>query len=142
MTTKYVRYQGGVIVKKKLLVVAAIILGIAALAFKLVEVAVALVVVWGCLIWMIWKKKAELAEKHLKRLKALLLGAGISFVVAIVGVIMHNALYAMNEIEEHTWFIVAIVALYVFVGATIGSAVIFLKGRRKTTQRNTEISTI
>ena len=128
--------------KKKLLVGAAIILGIAALVFNVVTVAVALVVVWGYLIWMIWKKKAELAEKHLKRLKALLLGAGISFVVAIVGVIMHNALYAMNEIEEHTWFIVAIVALYVFVGATIGGAVIFLKGRRKTTQRNTEISTI
>ena len=119
--------------KKKLLVGAAIILGIAALAFKLVEVAVALVVVWGCLIWMIWKKKVELDEKHLKRLKALLLGAGISFVVAIVGVIMHNVLYAMNEVEEHTWFLVAIVALYVFSAAIIGGLIIFLKGRRKTT---------
>jgi nitrate reductase gamma subunit len=131
-----------VIVKKKLLVGAAIILGIAAAAFQIVSLAIALLVVWGYLTWMIWKKKVKLAEKHLKRLKALLLGAGISFVVAIVGVIMHNALYAMNEIEEHAWFIVAIVALYVFVGATIGGAVIFLKGRRKTTQRNTEISTI
>jgi hypothetical protein len=122
-----------VIVKKKLLVGAAIILGIAVLVFQMVNVALALVVVWGCLIWMIWKKKAELAEKHLKRLKALLLGAGISFVVAIVSVIMHNALYAMNEVEEHTWFLVAIVALYVFSAATIGGLVIFLKGRRKTT---------
>ena len=119
--------------KKKLLVGAAIILGIAAMVFNVVTVALALVVVWGCLIWMIWKKKAELAEKYLKRLKALLLGAGISFVVAIVGVIMHNALYAMNEVEEHTWFLVAIVALFVFSTATIGGLVIFLKGRRKTT---------
>ena len=119
--------------KKKLLVGAAIILGIAAAAFQIVSVAIALLAVWGYLTWMIWKKKAELAEKHLKRLKALLLGAGISFVVAIVGVIMHNVLYAMNEVEEHTWFLVAIVALYVFSAATIGGVVIFLKGRRKTT---------
>ncbi len=119
--------------KKKLLVGAAIILGIAALVFRMVEIALALVVVWGCLIWMIWKKKAELAEKHLKRLKLLLLGAGIPFVVAIVGVIMHNALYAMNEVEEHTWFLVAIVALYVFSAAIIGGLIIFLKERRKTT---------
>ncbi len=128
--------------KKKLLVGAAIILGIAVLVFMIVTAAVALVIVWGYLIWMIWKKKAELAEKHLKRLKAFLLGAGISFVVAIVGVIMHNALYAMNEVEEHTWFLVAIVAFYVFSAATVGGVVIFLKGRRKTTQRNTEINTI
>ncbi len=53
--------------------------------------------------------------------------------VAIVGVIMHNALYAINEVEEQTWFLVAIVALYVFSAATIGGLVIFLKGRRKTT---------
>ena len=118
--------------KKKLLIGAAIILGIAALVYSAVNVAVVLVLVWGCLIWMIWKKKAELVEKHLKRLKALLLGAGIPFVVAIVGVIMHNALYAMNKVEDHIWFWVAIVALYVFSAAIIGSLVIFLIGRRKT----------
>ncbi len=99
----------------------------------MVNVALGLVVLWGCLIWMIWKKKAELAERHLKRLKALLLGAGISLVVAIVGVIMHNALYAMNEVEEQTWFLVAIAAPFVFSAATIGGLVIFLKGRRRTT---------
>ena len=97
----------------------------------MVNVALGLVVVWGCLVWMIWKKKAKLAEKHLKRLKALLLGAGISLVVAIVGVIMHNALYAVTKTEEAVFFLIAISSILLFTLATGGGLVIFLKGRRK-----------
>ncbi len=99
-------------------------------------------VVWIYLVFMVRKKKTNLfhdqmdpkiAERRLKRLKAFLLGAGISLAVAIVGVIVHNVLSALLEIEELVSFIIAIVALWVFIIATIGSLVIFLKGRRKTT---------
>ncbi len=110
--------------------------------FMIVSVAFALVVVWVYLVWMVRKKKANLfhdqvepkiAERRLKILKAFLLVAGISFAVAIVGVVMHNVLYALNEVEEHVFFTIALVGIYVFTAATSGGLVVFLKGRRKTT---------
>jgi len=126
--------------KKKLLIGTIVVLGIAGLIFTITTVAGALIVVWVYLVWMVRKKKAnlfhdqmepKLAERRLKILKAFLLVAGISFAVAIVGVILHNVLYALSGIEEHVWFLIAIVALYVFSAATIGGVVIFLKGRRE-----------
>ena len=126
--------------KNKLLIGTIVVLGIAALIFMITSVAGALIVVWVYLVWMVRKKKAnlfhdqmepKLAERRLKRLKAFLLVAGISLAVAIVGVILHNALYALSGIEEHVWFLIAIVALYVFAAGTIGGLVIFLKGRRE-----------
>ncbi len=98
--------------------------------------------VWIYLVWMVRKKKTnlfhdqvepKLAERRLKMLKAFLLVAGISFAVAIVGVILHNALYGLAEIEEPVSFVIALVGLWAFFIATIGGLVIFLKGRRKTT---------
>ncbi len=75
----------------------------------------------------------KLADRRYKMLKVFLLVAGISVAVGIVGVILHNALYALSEIEEHVWFLIAIVGLYVFSAATIGGLVVYLIGRRKTT---------
>ena len=128
--------------KRKLLIGTIVVFGIAAAAFMLMLTAGALIAVWIYLVWMVRKKKTnlfhdqmepKLAERRLKRLKAFLLVAGISFAVFIVGVIVHNALYGLSELEEPVSFIIAIVALYVFFIATIGGLVIFLKGRRKTT---------
>ena len=99
--------------------------------------------VWIYLVWMVRKKKTnifhdqmepKLAERRLKMLKAFLLVAGISLAVGIVGTILHGVLGALLEIEEElVSFFTAISALYVFIIATIGGLVIFLKGRRKTT---------
>ena len=75
----------------------------------------------------------KLAERRYKMLKVFLLVAGISLAVGIVGVILHNALYGLFEKEEPVSFFIAIVALWVFIIATIGGLVMFLKGRRKTT---------
>ncbi len=141
--------------KKKLLIGTIVVFGIAAaiaLAMLLTMlIAGALIAVWIYLAWMVWKRKTnifhdqlepELAERRLKRLKTFLLVAGISFAVFIVGVIVHNALYGLSEMEEPVSFIIAISALWVFIIATIGGLVIFLKGRRKQDKGNTEISTI
>ncbi len=126
---------------KKLLIGIIVVLGMAALAFMITTIAGAGIVVWVCLIWMVRKKKTnivhdqiepKLAERRLKMLKAFLLVAGIALAVAIVGIILHNALSALSKIEEHVWFLIAIVALYVFVAATSGGLIIFIKGRRKT----------
>ncbi len=132
--------------KRKLKIGTIVVFGIAAaiaLAMLLAMlIAGALIAVWIYLAWMVWKKKTnifpdqmepQLAERRVKRLKIFLLVAGISFVVFIVGVILHNALYGLSEIEEPVSFIIAISALWVFIIATVGGLVIFLKGRRKTT---------
>jgi hypothetical protein len=96
--------------------------------------------VWIYLVWMVWKKKTKifhdemepkLAERRLKMLKALLLVAGISLVGSIVGIIVHNALYGLSEMEEPVSFVIALVALVLFTIATIGGLIIFLKGRRQ-----------
>jgi len=126
--------------KKKLLIGIIVVLGMAALAFMATTIAGAGIVVWVCLIWMVRKKKTnifhdqmepELAERRLKMLKVLLLVAGIALVVAIVGVILHNALSALSGTEEQVWFWVALVALYAFVAANTGGLIVFIKGRRK-----------
>ncbi len=57
--------------------------------------------------------------------------AAISFAVGIVGIVGHNAIYGLTEIEEPVFFTIALAGLYVFVIATIGGLVIFLKGRRE-----------
>ncbi len=129
--------------KKKLLIGTIVVLGIAALIFMITTAAGALIVVWVYLVWMVRKKKAnlfhdqmepKLAERRLKMLKAFLLVAGISLAVGIVGTILHGVLGALLEIEEElVSFYIALVGLYVFIIATIGGLVIFLKGRRKTT---------
>jgi len=99
-----------------------------------------LVGVWIFLVVVVWIKETnifhdqigpKLAERRLKMLKAFLLVAGIALAVAIVGIILHNALYALSGTEEQVWFWVAIVALYAFIAANTGGLVIFLKGRRK-----------
>ena len=112
----------------------------------LIVVIVAIVIplaVWIYLVWMVRKKKTKifhdqmepkLAERRFKRLKAFLLAGGISLAVGIVGVILHNALYGLFEKEEPISFFIAIVALWVFIIATIGGLVIFLKGRRKSVE--------
>jgi len=127
--------------KKKLLIGTIVVFVIAAAYVMTQLIAGALIVVWIYLVWMVRKKKTNLfddqvepkiAERRLKMLKTFLLVAGISFAVFIVGTVVHNALYGLSGIEEHVFFSIAISALYVFIIATIGSLVIFLKGRRKT----------
>lgn len=107
-------------------------------------VALGLLVVWILLALQVRKKKTNLfldqvepksAERRLRTLKAFLLVAGISFVVFIVGVFLHNALSALFGREESVSFFIALLSLAVFTTATIGGLVIFLKGRRETRQR-------
>ena len=99
---------------------------------------VALVGVWIYLVYVVRKKKIslfhdqmepELAERRLRKLKIFLRVGGISLVVGIVGVIVHNALHALSEVCEPVSFGFTLVGFLVFVIATIGALVIFLMGR-------------
>ncbi len=131
----------GIVVLFVGLVIATAILGPP--AFVTFEIVGALIAVWIYLVWMIWKKKTnifhdqmepKLAERRFKMLKVFLLVAGISLAVGIISAILHNVLYVtLGEIEEPVSFGIGLVGLFVFVIATIGGLVIFLKGRQKTT---------
>ena len=118
--------------KKKLLIGIIVVLGIAAAVFRPMFIGVILVGVCIYLVWMVRKKKASLPERHRKILKIFLLISGVSFVVIIIGTIGHNVVYGLTEVEESVFFTIAIVGIYVFIIAAIGSLVVFLKGRRKT----------
>jgi len=106
-------------------------------------IGVILVVVWIYLVWMVWKKKTslfhdqmeqKLAERRLKWLKTFLLVAGISFLTFIVSIPLDIAIFGdLPEKEVTVFAYTAWFSIVLFLIATIGGLVIFLKGRRKTT---------
>jgi hypothetical protein len=128
--------------KKKLLIGAIVVLGIAA-AFAMPLLATgAAIAAWIYLVWIVRKRKAdlfhdqvepEIAEKRLKWLKTFLWAAAIALAGGIAGFIAHNVIYGQSEIEEPVSFIIALAGLYLFIVTTGGGLAIFLKGRPKTT---------
>ena len=108
----------------------------------------ALIVVWICLVRTVRKKKTkifhdqmepELAERRLKILKFFLQVAAISLAVGVVGVVLHNVLSAWLDMEEAVSFVIAILALFLWIMATIGSLVVFIMGRRKPKPKSSEV---
>lgn len=119
-----------------------IILGIAVTIFAPMVIGGLSIAVWIYLAWMVWKSKTSishdqveprLAQKRLRRLKTLLIVAGVSFLISIAGIVVHNVRYGLSEKEEPVSFFVGLVALWVFVIATAGGLVIFLKERGRST---------
>ena len=126
---------------RKILTVIIVVLGIALTIFASIPMGVLALAIWVYLVLMVRKRKISifddqlepgLAEKRLKSLKAFLIVAGFSFLVFIVGAIVHNLLHGLSEIEVTASLIITLVALWVFILATAGGLVIFLKGQQKT----------
>ena len=110
-------------------------------AFITLGIGVALSGFWTYMVWMVWRKKAnifadqmepESAERRYKMLKVFLLVSGISLAVGIIGAVVHNVIYAVSDVEEAVFFSIGLAGLFVFAIATIGGMVTFLTGRRKT----------
>ena len=85
----------------------------------------------------------NLAEGYLRRLKSWLMVGGISLaglIVFLIGIGVYHAIWGLPEEENGNDVIFWIGAsfLFVFTISTIGSWVIFLKGRQKTTRINTQ----
>jgi len=108
-------------------------------AFITLGIGVALLGVWIYLVWAVRKRKSSLfpdrmepesVERHLRWLRIFLLVAGILLLVGIVGVIVHNVIFALTGIEESVAFFIGLIGLLVFVIATIGGLVTLLIGRR------------
>lgn len=72
-------------------------------------------------------------EGDLKKLRALLRVAGLSFLVFLVSAIVHNVLHGLSESDETVSLVVSLAAILVFVVATAGAMVVFLKGRQEAT---------
>lgn len=126
---------------RKLLTGIIIALGIVLTIFNPIIMGVLAIPTWIYLVLMVRKRKTSifhdqmeprLAERHLKRLKVFLIVAGIMCLVSIAGIIVHNVLHGLSEIEESISFFIGIVALWVFIIAAACGLVIFLKGRKKT----------
>lgn len=98
---------------------------------------------WIYFVWMVWKKgtslfheemKPELAERRLKRLKIFLVVAGTSLAASIVGFAVYIVLSEQYRIDDSASFSIGLFGIMAFIIAAIGSLVIFLIGRRKTTK--------
>ena len=130
-------------VKRKILIGVSVVLGTAVTIFNPLASGLCALCVWIYLVTMVRKQsksvfsdrmEQEMAERHLKRLKALLITAGFSFFLFVVGSIVHNVLHGLYEIEEAVSLLVAIVALVVFIVATAGGMLVFLKARKAGSQ--------
>ena len=125
---------------KKLLIGKIAALGLVYLILNFLTTGVFALATWIYLVFMVRKRKSslfheqmepKLVESNLKRLKVFLKVAGITFLVAIAGIIAHNVLSGLSEIEEPISFFIGIGALLVFIIATAGGLFIFFKGRQK-----------
>ena len=125
---------------KKLLNAILILLGIVVLIISAFPIGMILALgFWIYLGVIVLKRKSifheelepGLIEKLSKRLKAMMILAVISFLVSIVGIIMHNVRFSLSKIEESLFFFIGIVALYLFIFASAFGLFIFLKGRQK-----------
>jgi len=102
-----------------------------------------LVGVWIILVVVVWKKKItifhdqmepKLAQRRYRILKALLLAAGISAAVFVASIILDGTISSNlpgNDVSVFAY--TAWISSGLFLIATVGSLVIFLKGRVKPT---------
>lgn len=125
---------------RKILIGILIVLGIAVAILNHLILGILAVGVWIYLFVMVRKQKnslsndqmeSNISEWNLKRIKVFLIVAAFSFLVFIVGAIVHNVFHGLYETEEAVFFIISLVALLVFIAATAGGLFIFLKGRKK-----------
>jgi hypothetical protein len=72
-------------------------------------------------------------EKQWKIFKTFMLTAGITFLVALAGILLHNFGPDLLDINESISFFIGVGALYVFIFATAGGLILFLKARQKST---------
>ena len=115
------------------------LLGIVLMIFNPLIMGVLAIAIWIYLAVMIRKRKRIFheqiepgsAEKLSKRLKTTLIVAAVSCLVSIGGIIVHNIRSSRSESEESFYFIIGIVALYIFILATAGGMAILLRGRQK-----------
>jgi len=126
--------------KRKLLIALIVLVGVAAAFAMIMLTTGAAIAAWIYLVWQVAKKKTKifhdqmapnLVKRRYKLLKISLWVAAIAFALGVAGVVMHNVLYGLTEIEESVSFFIALVALWLFILATGGGLFIYIMGQRK-----------
>ncbi|KQC14642.1 MAG: hypothetical protein APR63_05260 [Desulfuromonas sp. SDB] len=126
--------------KRKILIGILVVLGIAVAVINQLVLGILAIGVWIYLFRIVRKQKhceandqreLKISEGYLKWIKALLIMGGFSFLVFIVGAIVHNVLYGLSKAEDSVFIIIALIALIAFALTTAGGLVIFFKGREK-----------
>lgn len=101
---------------------------------------VALIGAWTYLVWIVRTNRGTLfhdrmepksAERRLRWLRACLMVAGASLLVAILGGIVHNVLGGLLGVEEAVSFFSPVIGLGFFAMATASGLGVFLIGRRE-----------
>jgi len=105
-----------------------IVLGIVLTVINPLIMALLSIVFWMYLTRMV---KTNNRIKKLKWLKIVLVVAILSFVLTIIGILLHNIRSAKFDGEESLFFITAIVAMYIFILSTAGGLIIVLRARKK-----------
>ena len=117
-----------------------ILVVIAFTIINLMAMGLLAVATWIYLVMMVRKKKItlfhdqtepKLAENRLTSLKAFLKAAGLTFIVAIAGIILHNVLSGLSGTEEPISFFIGVGALWIFIILSAVCLGIFLKGQQK-----------
>ena len=118
---------------RKVLTGIAVVFGVAVtVANPLMSVALA-VGVWIYVARMVSKNEDTVVSHHMKtKIKTLLIVAAVSFVLFLVGAIVHNVLSGLAETEETLFLLVSLVASSVVVVSTAGGLALLLKERGKT----------
>ena len=118
--------------KKLLIGIAVVFVGAVTVSNPLMSVVLA-VGVWIYVARMVSKNENTVVSHHLKtRIKTFLIVAAVSFVLFLVGAIVHNVLSGLSETEEAVFLLVSLFASGVVVVSTAGSMALFLKERGKT----------
>ena len=105
-----------------------------------------LIIAWIYLAWMVWKKKtaifhgkmeSESANKRYSMLKTLLLVSGISLAgltITLAGAVLYHGIWGLPESDTDNpiAFFIGFSFLLIFFITLMGSWVIYLGGRRKT----------
>jgi hypothetical protein len=75
------------------------------------------------------RAEPKLSVRNMKLIRIFLLVSGISLVVFIVSVFLHNTVSALLNVEEPVFFIIAVIlSPLAFAAGLIGSLAIFIKG--------------
>src|SRR5210317_175535 len=110
--------------KKKLLNGILIVLGVIVLLWMAFPFGMIIALAFWVYIGVIFAKRKhvfpediepEEGKKQLKRLKKLIIASGIFFIIAVVGIILHNVKSGLAETEESLYFFTGIIALYLFI---------------------------
>ncbi len=118
---------------RKLLIGIVVVLGVGVTVLNPLMSVVLAVGVWIYMVRMVSKNEDTVVRHHMKtRIRTSLIVAAVSFVLFLVGTIVHNVLSGLTGSEEAVFLLVSLFASCVFVVSTAGGMALLLKERGKT----------